>query len=90
MTATQGDQMRKLYISVTVEFDPSGNMKPLSIRWTDDRVYEIDRIIKVGKTDASKVGTAGKCYTCVIAGKRTELYLDQIAEPYRWFMIAKD
>ena len=81
---------RKLYISVTVEYDPDGNMRPLSIRWSDDRVYEIDRIIKITKADASKVGIAGKCYTCIIAGKRTELYLDQISEPQRWFMIAKD
>lgn len=78
------------YIKVTVQFDTDGNMTPLSIRWTDDRVYEIDRIIKIGKTDASKVGTSGTCYTCIIAGKRTELYYDQVAEPNRWFIYAKD
>lgn len=36
---------KKIYVEVVARFDPQGQITPLSLRWFDGTVYEIDRIL---------------------------------------------
>lgn len=36
---------RKVYVEVTARFDTDGNITPLSVKWEDGTVYEIDKVI---------------------------------------------
>ena len=77
--------MRKVFVSVLAEHDPTGQIKPLSITWEDGRVFEIDRVIDVRQAASLKAGGLGIRYTCRICGKETYLF----DEEGRWFVEAK-
>ena len=36
---------RKVYVEVIARFDTDGNITPLSVKWEDGTVYEIDKVI---------------------------------------------
>lgn len=75
----------KVYVSVQAEFDPDGQVMPKSILWTDDRVYEIDRVLDMRRAASRKVGGHGILYLVRIQGKITNLF----REEDRWFVEAK-
>ncbi len=72
----------KQYISVTAKFDSDGNILPLSINWSDGRVFDIDRITDIRYAASLKAGGAGIRYTCRIKQNEKYLYL----EDNRWFI----
>ena len=73
---------RKVYVSVVAEIDEDGNKRPLSIRWEDGRVYEIDRITEIKRAFAVKVGGTAVRYTIVVSSKVTFLFEDE----GKWFV----
>ena len=67
---------RKVYVSVVAEIDEEGNKRPLSVKWEDGRVYEIDKVIEVRRAFAVKVGGTAVRYTVQVLGKITFLFED--------------
>ncbi|MCD8118614.1 MAG: hypothetical protein LUE29_03880 [Lachnospiraceae bacterium] len=52
----------KVYVDVVAEFTTDGQLKPKSIRWEDDRVYEIDRVKDMRRAASLKAGGIGMRY----------------------------
>ena len=73
---------RKVYVSVVAEIDEEGNKRPLSVKWEDGRVYEIDKVIEVRRAFAVKVGGTAVRYTVQVLGKITFLFEDD----GKWFV----
>lgn len=76
----------KVYVEVTAAFSPQGDVVPLSVRWQDGTVFEVDRVLDVRPSAALKAGGCGMRYTCRIRGQQTYLFLDED----RWFVEAKE
>lgn len=76
---------RKVYIEVTTKMDTNGTITPLAIRWENDMVYDIDRVLDVRRA-ACPAGGAGWRFTCKICGKERFLYL----EGTRWSVAVPD
>lgn len=78
-------QERKVFVTVTVKYNPAGQAKPLTIEWENGHIYEIDRVLDARPAASLKVGGQGMRYTCRICGKETYLFEDN----HRWFVEAK-
>ena len=76
----------KVYVEVEAEFSEDGRLTPRSLRWTDGRRYEIDRVKDCVRAASRKAGGAGICYTVEIGGRESHLYYE---ENYRWFVEAR-
>lgn len=76
---------RKVYVEVIARFDTDGNITPLSVKWEDGTVYEIDKVIDKKRAASLKAGGIGMRYTCRILNQQSYLFYE---EP-RWFMEAK-
>lgn len=74
-------QSRKVYVSVVAEIDEEGNKRPMSVRWEDGRVYEIDKVLDVRRAFAVKVGGTAVRYTISVCGKVTYIFEDE----GKWF-----
>lgn len=77
---------RKVYVEVVAKFDADGQIFPVSLRWEDGTVYEIDQILSSCRRASIKAGGIGIRYTCQISGRQRYLYYE---EP-RWFVEAKE
>lgn len=78
-------ELRKVYVEVTVRIDREGKKRPLSIKFENQQIYEIDRLKHIIERRASKVGGTGKCYQVVIRGSETVLYEE---DEGKWFVEA--
>jgi hypothetical protein len=78
-------ERRKVYVEVILKQDVDGNKRPLSIRWEDGQVFEVDRLKDVRRAASLKCGGCGLRYTVVIDGKETYLF----EEDNKWFVEAK-
>ena len=76
--------MSKTFVKVTAEHDENGKTKPLALRWTDGRQYEIDRVMDVRMAPSLKAGGLGMRYTVRVRGKEVYLFEDE----GRWFVEA--
>ena len=76
---------RKVYVGVVAEIDEEGNKRPISVKWEDGRVYEIDRVLQVRRAFAEKVGGTAVRYTISVCGKITFLFEDE----GKWFAESK-
>lgn len=76
---------RKVYVEVIARFDTEGNITPLSVKWEDGTVYEIDKVIDKRRAASLKAGGIGMRYTCRILNQQSYLFYE---EP-RWFVEAK-
>ena len=74
--------MAKIFVVVTAEHNIDGNTKPLSMRWADGRVFEIDRIMDVREAPSLKGGGHGVRYKCRICNKEVYLF-DELG---KWFI----
>ena len=75
----------KTYVEVTATFSAEGTVIPLTIKWQDGTVYEVDRVLDIRPAAALKAGGCGLRYTCRIRGQQTYLFLDED----RWFVEAR-
>lgn len=75
----------KVYVDVTLKVDAQGNIRPLTIRWENGQIFEIDRLKYICKAASLKAGGCGVRYTIMICGKETYLF----QEDNRWFVEAK-
>ncbi len=74
--------MAKVFIKVNADHFPDGKTLPLSITWTDGRVFEIDKVKDIRMAPALKAGGLGMRYTCRIMGKEFYLFCDG----EKWFV----
>lgn len=72
---------RKVYVEVIAKTTVEGILIPLSIKWEDGMIYEIDRVLDARRA-SSKVGGDGIRYTIRINFKQTYLF----KEHDRWFV----
>jgi uncharacterized protein (UPF0179 family) len=70
----------KTFVKVTAEHDESGQVRPLSLIWTDGKKYEIDRVTDVRQAPSLRGG--GLRYTVRVRGKEVYLFEDE----GRWFV----
>ncbi len=74
---------RKVYVRILAEFDIEGKVLPLSFKWEDERVYEIDRINDICRAASLKAGGCGLRYSCMVRGRQVYLFLE---EGNKWFI----
>ncbi|MBP2643723.1 MAG: hypothetical protein H6Q67_1610, partial [Firmicutes bacterium] len=67
---------------VTARHNVDGTIRPLSLKWEDGRIFEIDRLIDVRRAASLKGGGLGIRYTCKIMGKQVYLFEDE----GKWFL----
>lgn len=67
----------KVFVEVTAKHDLYGNVRPLSIKWKDGRVFEVDRLLDVRQAPSLKCGGLGIRYTCMIMSKQIYLFDDE-------------
>ena len=79
-------QCRKVYVEVQVKVSPEGDVRPLSIKFEDGKLYEIDRLLHRCRAHATKVGGTGIRYTVRSRSQETYLFEDE----GRWFVEAKN
>lgn len=82
--ARQITKREKRYVAVEVRFEEDGRLRPLSIHFGSEQVYQIDAIKDVSRR-AAEVGGVGDRYLCVIDGQESKLWF----EKGRWFVEAK-
>jgi len=80
---------KKVYVKVIIEQDSEGNIRPMSIVWTDGHTYEVDRLKQKCRAASLKVGGTGIRYTVMICGKETYLYHEFYEDEGKWFVEAK-
>ncbi|NCU27734.1 hypothetical protein EOM86_13630 [Candidatus Nomurabacteria bacterium] len=68
----------KVYVTVFVEFDKTGNMKPIRLVWEDGEKFDIDRVLDVCPAAAMKAGGQGDRYTVRIRGKESFLFFKKL------------
>ncbi|OUO88022.1 hypothetical protein B5F40_12815 [Gordonibacter sp. An230] len=73
---------KKTYVEVTARIDEDGRITPLSVRWRDGRVFEIDRVVDVVRRTSQHVGGTGVRYVVSIQGREKKLFF----EDPRWFV----
>jgi hypothetical protein len=44
----------KVFVEITAKHDVHGNIRPLTIKWEDGRVFEIDRLLDVRQAASLK------------------------------------
>ena len=74
------------YVEMIVRYLEDGTILPLAVRWSEGRLYEIDRVLDVRPCVSLKAGGAGIRYTCRIRGHEKYIW----REEDRWFVEAKD
>lgn len=78
-------QCRKTYVSVNVDIDEDGTIRPRMIRWNGGHSYRIERVLYKCRASSNKVGGGGIRYTVQISGRETYLF----NEGSKWFVEAK-
>jgi len=72
-------------VEITAKHDINGNVRSLSIKWEDGRVFEVDRVLDVRQAPSLKGAWLGIRYTCRICNKEVYLFDDE----GRWFVEGK-
>ena len=77
---------RKAYVSVNLDVDEEGVIRPRLIRWNNAQFFQIDHILYKCRASSKKVGGGGIRYTVMIRGKESFLF----HEGDKWFVEAKE
>lgn len=77
---------RKVYVQVTADFFPDGQLRPTMITWEDGRKFQIEKIKDVRRAASLKAGGTGIRYTCEILGSAHYLFYE---ENFKWFVEAR-
>ena len=75
----------KVYVEVIAKFDREGNIEPITVKWEDNTIYQIDRVLDVRRGASLKAGGSGMRYVVRIGNSRTVLYHEDPA----WFVERK-
>ena len=80
LSAGERTSTEKVYVDVDAVFTREGILQPRRIRWSDGKVYVIDRILDVRRAASLKVGGAGIRYTCRILGYSVISFMKKIID----------
>ena len=69
--------MSKVFVEITAKHDINGSIRPLTIRWEDGRVFEVDRVLDIRQAPSLKGGGLGTRYICRIRNKEVLLFDDE-------------
>jgi len=83
------DNENKVYVKVSADIDPSGNIEPVSFVWEDGSRYEIDKIIDKRPAASLKAGGVGIRYSIKVRSRQTYIWLEECHGCQRWFMERK-
>lgn len=75
----------KVFVEVTARHNVNGDIRPLSVKWEDGRIFEVDKLLDVRRAASLKAGGMGIRYTCRICNKEVYLFNDE----GKWFMERK-
>lgn len=94
MEAVTEKRRFKKYVEVTVAFDESGRMLPRAIKWDDELIYKIDRVLDIKQAASMRCGGQGDRYTIRVNGYDTYLFFERNASVTgnnigRWFVEGK-
>lgn len=78
---------RKVYVDVYARFTKDGGMEPVGLIWGNGKLFVVDRILDATRAASLKAGGCGIRYTCMIKGKRVQIFYE---ENYRWFVTANE
>ncbi|MBE6827574.1 MAG: hypothetical protein E7514_03035 [Ruminococcaceae bacterium] len=76
----------RIYVDVVLCHSADGNKRPITVKWTDGSMYNIDAVGDVKQT-VSPSGGCGLRYPVVIGGKQTYLFEDLYES--KWFVEPK-
>lgn len=84
-------QMERIYVKVTSDFDSTGYMLPRAITWSDGRTFKIETVRDFRPASSFENGRTGDCYTVVINGVEKHLFFEKTSEMFaarvgRWFV----
>ena len=77
--------MGKVFVEVVAKFTKDGGKIPLTLKWEDGRIFNIDRVTDIRRAASLKAGGQGTRYRCRISGKETYLWLEED----KWFVEGK-
>lgn len=77
--------MSKVFVEVIARHDINGKILPLTMKWEDGRIFEVDRVLDVRQAHSLKGGGLGTRYTCRICNKEVYLFDDE----GKWFVERK-
>lgn len=75
---------QKVHVEVEVKFLKEGGMRPVRIKWTDGRMFLIERVKFIERASARVGSVLPVRYTCILAGREKYLYYEP--EEMRWFV----
>ena len=78
-------ERRKVYVEVNVTHRPDGTARPNSIKFENDEIYEVDRVMQKCRAAATKVGGTG-ILSIFFIGQSAFLFDE---ENGKWFVEAK-
>lgn len=81
MDIKKNSTLYKRYVNVIAEADKLGNLTPIYLRWEDNQLFKIDKIIEV-RQSVSRVGGNGILYRVRIQNRERRLFY----EINRWFI----
>lgn len=76
----------KTYVEAIIKVLPDGQKRPMIIIFENKKKYTVDRVRKITRACATKVGGTGIRYTVEILGTSTFIYED---DEGRWFVEAR-
>ena len=74
--------MGKIYVKITARHDVNGNTNPIVLKWSDGRIFPVDRVLDVRLAASLKGGGCGMRYICRICGKQVYIW----DEEGKWFI----
>lgn len=81
----QAIQCKKAYVSVNIDVDENGAIRPRIIRWANGAEFRIDKVLYKCRAVSKKVSGGGIRYTVLINGIESFLF----HEGDKWFVEAK-
>jgi hypothetical protein len=74
-----GDELlsSKVFVEITAKHDVNGKIRPLTIKWEDGRIFEVDHVLDLRQAASLKGGGLGIRYTCRIRNKEAYLFNDE-------------
>lgn len=78
-------------MDVIASFDSGGRLTPLSLKWEDGRIFEIERVLDIRSAAAMKAGGQGDRYTIRVSGRNSYLFFERNTSTSgdnigRWFV----
>lgn len=75
----------KVVVSTLCICDHNGKLTPVYIKWKDNSIYKIDKIVDMKPIGSPKVGGREVKYSIIINKHKTNLYYDHKC----WYVIEK-